>query len=401
MLGDTSEKGWKIKYATEFHMTNDSKLFPPITKWLEQGYEPDPYGRWVGPNGDIALPLYEGRMIGQFDFSAKGWVSGKGRSAVWREIPFEDKRIEPQYLIDLNTYTYWEKAIRGYKVAFMDVSSATNERTMIASAISDRPCGNSCPVLTISNSTVDKIFVLVTIFNSYIYDYIIRAKCGGLHLNYFVIEDSPLPNYNKISNVFCNSIIIRSVSLNYISNIFSPGWIRLRFTYPEIFSIHWKSLWAITPHERLRLRCILDAIVAELYSLSYEDFTYILRDDPSDPKGFWRVDKDKPKELRHTTLSLLAFKHLKEVGLEKFCDEDWQFPPDIQEKLGPRFLPWQLEGTPEESWNECEMHARNIHGEEGYKDFINNTNKIEVVEKEKSEWRDRRPRKTTLLEWSE
>ena len=40
------------------------------------------------------LPLYEGRMIGQFDFSQKGWVSGKGRTAVWREIPWggEDHR---------------------------------------------------------------------------------------------------------------------------------------------------------------------------------------------------------------------------------------------------------------------------------------------------------------------
>ena len=88
------------------------------------------------------------------------------------------------------------------------------------------------------------------------------------------------------------------------------------------------------------------------------------------------------------------------MGLEEFCDEDWQFPPDIQEKLGPRFLPWQLEGTPEESWEECEMHARNL-GEEGYKSFVDNIDKTEVVRKEKSEQRDKRPRKTTLLEWSE
>ena len=38
---------------------------------------------------DTALPLYEGRMIGQFDFSQKGWVSGKGRTAVWRDIEWE------------------------------------------------------------------------------------------------------------------------------------------------------------------------------------------------------------------------------------------------------------------------------------------------------------------------
>ena len=34
----------------------------------------------------VALPLYEGRMIGQFDYSQKGWVSGKGRGAVWRDV---------------------------------------------------------------------------------------------------------------------------------------------------------------------------------------------------------------------------------------------------------------------------------------------------------------------------
>ena len=27
---------------------------------------------------DVALPLYEGRMIGQFDFSQKGWVQREG-----------------------------------------------------------------------------------------------------------------------------------------------------------------------------------------------------------------------------------------------------------------------------------------------------------------------------------
>src|SRR5207302_147751 len=120
--------------------------------------------------------------------------------------------------------------------------------------------------------------------------------------------------------------------------------------YPHLGQQHWHQLWAITPHERLRLRCILDAIIAELYGLEYDDFAWILRDDPTNPKGFWRVDKDKPKELRHTTLALAAFQRLKEVGLEAFCQEDWQFSPEIAERLGPRFTAWQFEGTIEESW---------------------------------------------------
>jgi hypothetical protein len=71
--------GWEITYAREFDMTNDSKHFPPLEKWEAKGYKPDVFGRWIGPNGDVALPFYEGRMIGLFVFSQKGWVSGKGR----------------------------------------------------------------------------------------------------------------------------------------------------------------------------------------------------------------------------------------------------------------------------------------------------------------------------------
>ena len=50
-------------------MTNDSKHFPPLEKWEAKGYKPDVFGRWIGPDGDVALPLYQGAMIHQFDFS--------------------------------------------------------------------------------------------------------------------------------------------------------------------------------------------------------------------------------------------------------------------------------------------------------------------------------------------
>ena len=115
-IGDQAP-GWEITYATEFHMTNDSKHFPPLEKWESQGYRPDPFGRWIGPDGDVALPFFEGRMIGQFDCSQKGWVSGKGRTAIWREILFDDKRFEPQFLASEATVLAWEKATPSVKVA--------------------------------------------------------------------------------------------------------------------------------------------------------------------------------------------------------------------------------------------------------------------------------------------
>ena len=44
-------------------------------------------------------PLYEGRMVDQFDHRAKAYVSGRGRTAVWRDLPFGDaeKGVHPQW----------------------------------------------------------------------------------------------------------------------------------------------------------------------------------------------------------------------------------------------------------------------------------------------------------------
>jgi hypothetical protein len=159
----------------------------------------------------------------------------------------------------------------------------------------------------------------------------------------------------------------------------------------------WFRLWALAEHERLRLRCILDAVVADLYGLDPDDLAWILRDcdHPAaalrsdeftatlDPKGFWRVDKQKDPELRHTVLTQVAFHELKRVGLDAFLalndGEGWMLPETVRladyglghddrakelqpvaSRLGPRFLPWQLEQGVEESWEECERHAERL-----------------------------------------
>jgi len=140
-IGD-NVPGWEIAYAREFDMTNDSKHFPPLGKWRGEGFEADVFARWIGPDDGTAIPFFEGRMVGQHDCSQKGWVSGKGRTAVWRTIPFDDKRIEPQFLVAMETLESWPKANRGVKVAIMDITSSTNTRSMIAVATSFFPFGH-------------------------------------------------------------------------------------------------------------------------------------------------------------------------------------------------------------------------------------------------------------------
>lgn len=442
LLGGQGQEGWNLEYVTEFHMTNDSKLFPPRPKWEEEGYRPDEYGRWIGPEGDVALPLYEGRMIGQFDFSEKGWVSGKGRSAVWRDISWDAKVLEPQYLMAqdvfrdtltqsyleafgethgeeaieeererLTDFQYWWSRVwksRRSRPTFMDIGSATNKRTTIASFIYGLPCGNKVPILYTARE--EHALALIALLNSYSYDFQMRARLGGLTLNYFIISETALI---PLTNLTLSALVSNARRLSLVHQLFSPFWLVNSVSDQFLQRRPWKQWWAVSRFERLRLRCLLDAIAAELFGLDCDDLAWVLRDcdypvermgDKSftrtlDPKGFWRVDKELDPELRHTVLSLVAFHDLKqtiaaqggnrEAGIEAFCNQNdgdgWMLPETVRlddfglghdarakepqpvrSRLGDRFLSWQLEQSVEESWAECERHARNILGEAGF-----------------------------------
>ena len=118
-----------------------------------------------------------------------------------------------------------------------------------------------------------------------------------------------------------------------------------------------------------------------------------------DARGFWRVDRDKDPELRHTVLTLVAFHDLeskiqeaagdREKGIEAFLaqnhGEGWMLPETLRlsdyglghddraghlqpvaGRLGPRFYDWQLVQSVDESWRECHLHARNLLGTRDY-----------------------------------
>jgi hypothetical protein len=376
LIGNRSHDGghndeWYIRHKNEFHATNDSKHFIRLPDDYSSApatseYKQDVYGRWVDNDGNTLLPLYEGRSIDQFNFSGKGWVRGKGRGAVWVDFAWTDlagdemcngKQIQPQFLVDAETCASWDPPIAGYKVPIMDVSSATNERSVIAAFMKDFPCNHTLNAARVSPSLAPNLS-FTGVLNSFVFDYLVRLRMGGLHVSFFILDESLVPKQGVINGI--SSLIINCGRLSLAHVMFAPEWIELVKDHPEIGRHNWRSLWAVTPHERLRLRCIIDAVVAEVYGLAYDDLSHILRNDPADPKGFWRVDQDRPVEQRQTTLTLLAFKRLKEIGLERFCAEDWQLPEEVQAVLGDRFYKWQLEGSAEASWAECEEHARKV-----------------------------------------
>ena len=129
-LGDASAGGPLHSQSCEIHMTNDAALFCE-----------DPSG----------LPLYEGRMIGQYDHRAKGYVSGRARAAVWDELCFgtPKKIIQPQWRIMADSVPPKNKnRVNRYRIGYGWVASPTNERSLIAALLPPHTiAGNAVPTI--------------------------------------------------------------------------------------------------------------------------------------------------------------------------------------------------------------------------------------------------------------
>ena len=68
-LQSRKKRAWRVKYATMFHMANDSHLFRTSEQLEAEGFYPVEGNRWKRGE-ELYLPLYQGRMIRQFDHRA-------------------------------------------------------------------------------------------------------------------------------------------------------------------------------------------------------------------------------------------------------------------------------------------------------------------------------------------
>ena len=475
LLGDDGPDGWGIKYATEFHMTNDSHLFPPRPKWEAEGYRPDEYSRWLKgdwrpiaelwtelgvkplpegkrrcaqppydtlpipradiPSGiilsreadawiraeridDVALPLMQGAMVLHFDYMAAAYESGAGQKVRWHPLAWDRKVSQPQFLMAASRYRDCNAAKRE-KIGFRGLSNPTNRRTWISSIIPNYPCGNMLPLLSFPDWQLLAIYLFSAITNSYVYDFQVRKRfvggTGAVAMTLSALEETALPKRSEV----ITSVAYIPARLSLVGANFAASWLRLIHSLiPCTFNTrNLGSLLALTPHERLRTISISDAISASFFNLESHHLAFILSDcdhpcnhllggktvEQFDAKGFWRVDKDKDPELRHTVLTLVAFHDLEEKiracggdrdkGIEAFLSqndgEGWMLPETLRladyglghderakepqpvaSRIGPRFYDWQLAQTPEDSWRECHLHARNLLGEEGYKKLL-------------------------------
>jgi hypothetical protein len=173
--------------------------------------------------------------------------------------------------------------------------------------------------------------------------------------------------------------------LSFLHRRFAPEWLRLKHLYADLAAREWKHWWAVTEADRLRLRVEIDALCADLYGLETAEFDWIVRDDPTDPKGFYRIDRHLPFRERLTGLAAAAFRALKEgkwsdKSASKLSNDEFFTLIGIPEMTtGPDPLIHKRDGChrwkPEEfgpddpghgwTWDDCWKDAVALLGSEG------------------------------------
>jgi hypothetical protein len=240
------------------------------------------------------VPLYEGRLVHQFDHAAKAYESGEGRGAKWADLETSSKHLVPHYfLISESRYPL--------RAAFCRVTGQTNERSMLASLLPDgMPSGHSLAAAFVDRDPEAAHCVLLTLLNSFVVDFFLRQRIS-----------SNMP----ISTVDTCPVIRPS--------LFSPLSVRLIDMAARLSSITPEIQLAepaLDLVERAGLRAQIDAIVAGLYDLSPTEFAYILttfplldRDQPPLPDDFfvrWNKQgrpKLEPRSYVTRDTALLAY----------------------------------------------------------------------------------------------
>ncbi len=307
-IGDNAD-GWDVVAEQEVNMTTGTKNFKGLDHWCKNGAFIDSFGL-IRSGNVTGVPIYEGRMVGQHDPSQKGWIAGKGRSAKWRDIPFENKQFEPQYALEHRKAVELVPGCHKPRVAYMRIASATNERTMFATYTRGFCCGDTAPTLSFKHLPLSRSLLVSGVLNSFAFDFVARQRVGGLHLDWHIVRELPLPKLS-IDNCMAKLLIFNTASLNLIQRRFAIEWLCLSHAN-ENMGEEWKLNWSVTEADRLRKRIEIDALVAEAFGLEVQDYEWIVRADANDPKGFHRVDKELPYEERLTGLAARAFRALKD-----------------------------------------------------------------------------------------
>lgn len=264
-----------VTYTREFDLTLDRAqgLFAR-TEQLTIAAVSDA-GEYRLRDGEVRVPLVEGRMVGQYDFFQKSWVSGSGRTAAWSPNNGQPiSRCTPQFLIAPRSSPH------PTRIALCDVTSATNTRTVHAAWVPPTwQCGNTAPVLEFT--TVQQALAACAILNSLIFDWFARRVVSGLHLNKFYLDTLAWPRLTGVE-----------------VNVLAEAAAKLLLARPHTRALRCVDLVRVARSkgaiDEVAELARVEALVARGFGLDTQALQIVFDPDRQLRRGFWRYFDAKP-----------------------------------------------------------------------------------------------------------
>lgn len=246
---------WKVGFARELDMTLDSKLFVlGDERKTNQKY----------------LPLYEGRMVTQYNCRSKEYISGNGRTAIWKKVQNGRRQnIRAHYYVNVKDVV--DRGVNTkYRAAYCDITGQKNVRTVLATLIPNNTvCGNKVPTCSFEpNNDICFHLFWIGAANSFVVDWMIRKKIS-ITLNFFHWNQIPFPWMDENSDCFIKICAAVAKLLNR-KNGFD-----LYEALPDKVREYYRKYDNLNEDD---LRVMVDIIIADYYKLDVYEFAMILYD---------------------------------------------------------------------------------------------------------------------------
>ncbi|MER6772916.1 DNA methyltransferase [Streptomyces bacillaris] len=264
--GVTGGNPWGIKLQLMFMMNSVSEVFRDKDQLKSAGGELQ--GNIFSGLSDRMLPLYEAKMVGMYDHRSADVVKSD-TATVRKNQPRYISEVEHADCSRVPIPNAWvsEKLVQeqvgnsAWLAAFCDVTSPTNERTVISSVIPRAAAGDTLPIL----HCADKHLV-VGALNSFAFDYVARQKVAGLHLRFGYVKQLPLPAPETLA-VHRRFIEGRVLELSFTA-------LDLTSLARDLGDTGAPFIWE--NGRRIVMRAELDALFFHLYGITRDDVDYIL-----------------------------------------------------------------------------------------------------------------------------
>ena len=279
---DPDGNPWGLRFLRMFDMANDSERFRTRAELAAAGWKLD--GDRFERGGRAMLPLYEAKMVHQFDHRF-GTYEGQSQAQMNQgKLPELDdvahadpgRLTLPRYWVHQDQVAarlddLWDG---GWMLGWRDITRASDARTVIACILSTSAVNDKFLVM-MPSPRAQLVAGLYANLSSMPFDYCARQKVGGVSLKYFTMRQLPAlsPNAYAVRAPWAPSMRIRDWLLPRVLELTYTAW-NLKPFAEDCGDDGPPFVW--DPDRRFRLRCEIDAAFLHLYDISREDAAYIL-----------------------------------------------------------------------------------------------------------------------------